>query len=1006
MQNTDDIKIIDLSSLAFMDEHEAVNALLKNTWLLDSMEGDIMKRAAEWTRQIRTSNIHNGIEGFLKTYGLDSKEGVALMCLAESLLRIPDNATADAMIRATFEGHEWSHYTASADSWLVSISSWGLLLSGKIIDFGNDGRKGVAHTLKNLVAKTGEPIIREALKQAMKFIGGQFVLSETIEEAFTASIPYSKKGYNFSYDMLGEGASSAQAKNYIESYMEAIEHIGKNIDKSRPLFAQPGISVKISALHPRYSLVKQQSVFSELYPSLKAIILRAKEVGISVAIDAEESSRLDIELKLFEELLGEPKFSGWNGIGFVLQAYQKRAFYIIDWLARQAIINKRIIPLRLVKGAYWDSEIKWAQLQGFESYPVFTRKEHTDLSYIACADKILSRQDAFYPQFATHNVRSASSIISLCERYGWEKGSFEFQRLYGMGEALHDILVKDYPSRIYAPIGRHKDLLAYLIRRLLENGANSSFVHLLADNKKTDEEILANPVESIKKGFASPALALPKDLYAAQRKNSTGIDFDNKAQLQKLLDGVAPFVAQPVAQIKDVDIKTMDIAIAKAKSAFQEWAAVATEERVKMLERAADIIEKKSHELIALCVCEAGKTLPDSVAEIREAADFCRYYAQQARTFVRPEYMPGPVGESNMLGLYPRGIFACISPWNFPLAIFIGQVAAALATGNCVIAKPAEQTPQIAAHAVEILYEAGIPRDVLQLLCGKGETIGAAIVAHKDISGIVFTGSLETAQHISLSLAGRKGAIIPLIAETGGQNCMVVDSSALLEQAVDDIIISAFGSAGQRCSSLRVLYVQQDIADELILLLSGAMQELKIGDPACADTDIGPVIDGQAQLMLLKHIELMKKTAKLVGFSRLPEGLSGFFVAPHAFEISGISNLEREIFGPVLHIIRFKSGELEKIIDDVNSTGYGLTFGVHSRIRGHVELLISKVKAGNIYVNRSMTGATVGVQPFGGEGLSGTGPKAGGPHYLARFLTERTTTINSAAIGGNIELLA
>lgn len=1006
MQNPDGISIIQLSAKAFMDEQAAVHKLLSSVEPLEFMEEDIMRRAAAWTKQIRTARSQHGIEEFLKTYSLNTAEGVALMCLAEALLRIPDAETADALIRDTFEGREWGHYTESSSSWLVSISSWGLLLTGKITDFGSDGRKGIVNTLKSLVARAGEPLIREALKQAMKFIGSQFVLAETIEEAISSGKNYTDKGYRFSYDMLGEGArNDKQSKNYIESYLSAIEQIGKNIDKTMPFFERPGISIKLSALHPRYILVKRGLVMQELLPRLKNIVQNAKEAGIAVAIDAEESSRLDIELLLFEELLKDQKLAGWNGIGFVLQAYQKRAFYIIDWLARQAKLHNRVIPLRLVKGAYWDSEIKWAQMQGLPSYPVFTRKEHTDLSYLACANKILSNHDFFYPQFATHNSRTISSIVSLGEKYGWQKGSFEFQRLYGMGEALHDILVKDFPSRIYAPIGRHKDLLAYLIRRLLENGANSSFVHLLADDSKSDAEILADPISVIKKGFSSPEIPLPKNLYASQRNNSAGIDFGNAEQLKKLQDGIAQFLEKPIATIKDADTKILQDTIFEAEKSFQEWSETSVNERAAILDCTADLIEKNAYELISLCIREAGKTQSDSVAEIREAADFCRYYAQQARTLMQPDKMVGPAGESNVLSLHPRGIFACISPWNFPLAIFMGQVAAALVTGNCVIAKPAEQTPQIAARAVEILYEAGIPRSVLHLVCGGGDTIGAALVANKNIAGVVFTGSLETAQLISLSLAKRGGAIIPFIAETGGQNCMVVDSSALLEQAVDDIIISAFGSTGQRCSSLRVLYVQEDIADELIGLLTGAMQELKVGDPAEADTDIGPVIDLQAQNMLLEHIKKMKNSAKLKGFTWMPMGLNGFFIPPHTFEISSIAELEHEIFGPILHIIRFKAGELEEVVDSVNSTGYGLTFGIHSRINDHIELLASKVKAGNIYVNRSMIGATVGVQPFGGEGLSGTGPKAGGPHYLLRFLNERTITINSAAIGGNVSLL-
>lgn len=1004
MQNSGDIKLSDISKIAFMDEDEAVKTLLERVAPLAYLEEDIFKRASSWTKQIRAAHGKHGVEEFLKTYSLNTSEGVALMCLAESLLRIPDAATADALIHSTFEGRHWENYIAGSESWVTSVSSWGLLLTGKIVDFGNDAHKGIAYTLKNLMARVGEPLIREALKQAMKFIGGQFVLAETIEDAFSHSEPYTDKGYSFSYDMLGEGArSDYQAKNYARSYLNAIEQIGNNSDKSKALFAASGISVKLSALHPRYHLTKRERVMQELLPRLKTIVLRAKEVGIAVAIDAEESSRLDIELMIFEELLKDPELAGWNGLGFVLQAYQKRAFYIIDWLAQQAKLHGRVIPLRLVKGAYWDSEIKWAQLLGLPSYPVFTRKEHTDLSYFACADKILTNREYFYPQFATHNARTAASIIALAEKYGWEKGSFEFQRLYGMGEALHDILVKDWPSRIYAPIGKHKDLLAYLIRRLLENGANSSVVHLLADNNKSDGEILADPVVASGK-ILGPAIPLPENLYGS-RKNSAGIDLGSDAQLKEMLAGVSAFAAKTISPARDADKKALESASGSAKKSFSEWAATATDERANIMERAADLIEENAHELIALCVREARKTLLDSVAEIREAADFCRYYAQQARVISKPEVMAGPVGESNVLSLQPRGIFACVSPWNFPLAIFMGQVAAALVTGNCVIAKPAEQTPAIAARAVEILYEAGIPKGVLHLLPGSGETIGAALVADKNIAGVVFTGSVATAQYIALSLAQRGDAIIPFIAETGGQNCMVVDSSALLEQAVDDIIISAFGSAGQRCSSLRVLYVQEDIAGELINLLAGALQELKIGDPGELDTDIGPVIDAQAHTMLTEHIETMKKSAKLQAVTPLPVGLNGFFVAPHAFEIKDISELKREIFGPVLHIIRFKSGELTKVAEAVNSTGYGLTFGIHSRINDHVNLLVSRVRAGNIYVNRSMIGATVGVQPFGGVGLSGTGPKAGGPHYLLRFLNEQTTTINSAAIGGNVALL-
>ena len=1002
---TPDISSMKISSLAFMDEELAMRALLARVEPLSAMEPAIMARAKQWTLQIREQGIGHGVEAFLHAYGLDTSEGVALMCLAEALLRIPDSSTADALIRDTFEGRDWDRYTGSADSWLVNMSSWGLLLTGKVVDFGQDAGRGVTKVLRNLVAKTGEPVIREALKKAMTLIGGQFVLGETVAQALKASQPYQKKSYRFSYDILGEGArSDAQAKFYVQSYREGIALIGKSVPKGTKLLEAPGISVKLSALHARYSLPKRDRVMNELLPRMKEILLCAKEAGIAVSIDAEEATRLDIEMQLFEQLLADPVFAGWNGIGFVVQTYQKRAFYLIDWLAQQAQAHKHVIPVRLVKGAYWDSEIKWAQLQGLPSYPVFTRKEHTDVSYLACADKILSYREAFFPQFATHNIRTVSSIVSLSEKYGWAKDGFEFQRLHGMGEAMHDKIVKDIPSRIYAPVGAHKDLLAYLIRRLLENGANSSFVHLLMDSSKSAEDILADPVAAAKSHATlyNPAIPLPGAMYGNARKNSAGSDLGNQAQLSGLLRNMAGFKDKKIVTMVDAN---SDTAVSTAHNAFPRWEATPVEQRCAILERAADLIEANGPELIALCCREAGKTIADGIAEIREAADFCRYYAQQARALFLPQSLTGPAGESNSLSMHPRGVIVCISPWNFPLAIFTGQVAAALATGNTVVAKPAEQTPAIAARAVELLYQAGIPKDVLQLAPGPGETVGAALVADLRVGGVVFTGSSETARIIAGSLVARGGPLVPLIAETGGQNCMVVDSSALHEQAVDDIVASAFGSAGQRCSALRVLFVQEDIADELLRLLAGAMRELQLGDPSQHDTDIGPVIDRESQAMLLAHIAQMQKTAKPIASTPLPAGLEGHFVAPHAFEIRDIRELKREIFGPVLHVIRFRNGTLAEVAEAINSTGYGLTFGVHSRIDDHIRLLVSRVRAGNIYVNRSMIGATVGVQPFGGEGLSGTGPKAGGPHYLLRFICERTTTINIAAIGGNVSLL-
>lgn len=993
--------LMSLSERAFMDESNAMRVLLAYVEDVASLEASIMDRAREWTKTIRKSGSGHGVEAFLSAYGLNTSEGVALMCLAEALLRIPDSATADSLIRDTFEGRNWGNYLGSADSWLVNLSSWGLLLTGKVIDYGQEAREGVLKSLKNMVGRMGEPVIREALRKAMRFMGAQFVLGETVGEALKHSNDYQQRGYRFSYDILGEGArSDAQALRYVESYREGIALIGSSMEGSS-LFERPGISVKLSALHPRYQLLQKDRVMVELLPRLKDILLNAKKANIAVSIDAEEASRLDIELILFERIMADADLAGWNGVGFVLQAYQKRAFYVIDWLAELARKHQRIIPLRLVKGAYWDSEIKMAQLLGLPGYPVFTRKEHTDVSYLACAKKILSHRGAFYPQFATHNARTVSSVMTLASRTGWSKGEYEFQRLHGMGEALHDLVVHDVPSRVYAPVGAHKDLLAYLIRRLLENGANSSFVHLLMDESKTPEEILADPVLQTKahSELYNLHIPLPVALYGNARKNSAGLDFGNVAALEALKVGLSKASALPVVREKN-----LQETIVQAQQAFPAWAGTPVEERAVILERAADLLEADLTTWMRLCAREAGKTLADGVAEVREAADFCRYYAAQARALFAPEALTSPTGEDNVLSLHPRGVFACISPWNFPLAIFIGQVVAALATGNTVIAKPAEQTPGIAQRAVETLHAAGVPKDVLHCVPGAGETVGAALVADLRIAGVVFTGGTDTAKRIASALASRLGPIVPLIAETGGQNCMVVDSSALPEQAVDDIITSAFGSAGQRCSALRVLFVQNDIADNLLQLLAGAMQELRVGDPLDPTTDIGPVIDAQAQTALLVHIEEMKRSARLIAQAPSPS-TQGHFVVPHAFEIANIDVLEREHFGPILHVIRFPSGGLPQVIEAINSTGYGLTFGIHSRIDEHIRLLASRVHAGNIYVNRSMIGATVGVQPFGGEGLSGTGPKAGGPHYLLRFVTERTTTVNSAAIGGNVRLL-
>jgi RHH-type proline utilization regulon transcriptional repressor/proline dehydrogenase/delta 1-pyrroline-5-carboxylate dehydrogenase len=997
--------ISSISALAFQDEAACVQHLLDATAPLAALENEIMPRARRYAEAIRAGGAGHGMEAFLHTYSLSTREGVALMCLAEALLRIPDAKTADQLIADTFDGRDFRTQAKDSESWLVSASSWGLLLAGTVVDFGAEPGRGITHTLKGLVGKASEPVVRSALRQAMRLIGSQFVLGETIESGIKAGSAWAKKGYRFSYDILGEGArSDAQSQHYIAAYHHAIAKVGEGAAE-QGLFSNPGISVKLSALHPRYSLNQRGRVLSELKPRLKEILLLAKKHHVAVSIDAEEANRLDIEMILFDELLAEPELAGWNGVGFVLQAYQKRAFHVIDFLAQLAHRHRRIIPLRLVKGAYWDSEVKHAQVMGLPGYPVFTRKEHTDLSYLACADKILANAQVFYPQFATHNARTIASIQALAERYKLTPSQFEFQRLHGMGEKLHDMLVADgYASRIYAPIGEHKDLLAYLIRRLLENGANTSFVNLLMDKNLPLEELLADP-RTASQPEAPPALPLPLHLYP-DRRNSAGIDTGYlhlreplERELARQCD-VAQRLGRPAEHSPQEAIQ----AVSQALAAFDSWSAQPAEARAAMLEKAADMLEAKRDELVALLVHEAGKTIADAISEVREAADFCRYYALHARCLLADaETLTGPTGETNRLSLHPRGVFIAISPWNFPLAIFIGQVAAALVTGNSVVAKPAEQTPIIARMAVQLLHQAGIPVDALQLVYGDGK-VGAALVADARIAGVVFTGSVEVAQHINRALAAKPGALVPLIAETGGMNAMVVDSSALLEAAVDDIVLSAFGSAGQRCSALRVLYVQEEIADSLLVLLKGAMAELNVGTPSQFAADIGPVIDADAKHMLEAHIARMKREARLIAAATASDD-TGHFVTPHAFEIASMSVLEKEVFGPVLHVVRFRSGELHKVASEINASGYGLTFGLHSRIDEHIRFFSRAIRAGNLYINRSMTGAVVGVQPFGGEGLSGTGPKAGGPHYLPKFLTERTTTVNVAAIGGNLELL-
>lgn len=992
----------EISQRAFADEVVCMEQLLAEMAPYEAVWGDIRNHAYTMIEKLRREGMGLSVEAFLQEYGLSSKEGVAVMCLAEALLRIPDRDTADRLIESTFDGADWEAHLGRSDSLFVNASSWGLLLTGKMLNFDKERKEGAGLLLSRLVHNTSEPVIREALRTAMRLVAAQFVLGETIEKSLKKAASFEKKGYCFSYDMLGEGARTAtQAEQYFESYRRAIREVGKSSKKDAALYERPSVSIKLTALHPRYEWVNRERVVAELLLKLKVLVSEARAARICVAIDAEEAARLDLELEVFRALFLDPEFANFSGIGFVLQAYQKRAIHVIDFLTALSQEAGKRMPIRLVKGAYWDSEIKLAQAEGLDDYPVFTVKAHSDISYMACARKLLSCPEHFFPQFATHNAITIASIIKVAGDV-----PFEFQRLYGMGEKLYEDLAGQYPCRIYAPIGEHKDLLAYLIRRLLENGANSSFVHLIMDKNIAIEELLEDPIAGVRDSGGRAAIVPPKYIYRDDRLNSCGISFGNRVQVTELYEALR--IPREIPEISDATLEQVDEAIAKADAASDGWDLMTASKRAELLEATADRLEANAGEAIYLCVKEAKKTVDDAVAELREAIDFCRYYAVQTRQlFSKPTVMDGPTGESNVLQLHGRGVFACISPWNFPLAIFLGQVTAALAAGNTVLAKPAEQTPAIAAFAVRMLHEAGVPDDVVQLVPGSGSEAGSALVKDERVAGVAFTGSTVTGKRIQRMLAERDGPIVPLVAETGGQNAMMVDSTALLEQVVDDVVHSAFGSAGQRCSALRVLYIHEDIADTFISLLDGAMQELQVGDSADFATDVGPVIDEEAQQRLVAHIEDMKQEAMLLATTPLKDEVAKVdsFVAPYAFEIQSIKQLAKEHFGPILHVIRYHPSKLDEVIADINATGFGLTFGIHSRIPVFYEAVCERVRAGNLYVNRGMTGATVGVQPFGGEGLSGTGPKAGSPYTLLRYATEKTVTVNTAAIGGNIELL-
>ncbi len=1029
-----------INELYLADETRCVDALLAQAKLDDRARAEIQARAKSLVETVRRNRVaKGGIEEFLRQYDLSSQEGMVLMCLAEAFLRIPDADTADKLIRDKIVNGKWSDHLGASPSLFVNASTWGLMLTGKLIELDQAVEKNVANYVAALAARLGEPIIRTAFRQAMRIMGHQFVMGRTIEEALKRAKDEDNRKFRHSYDMLGEAALTARdAERYFQAYSTAIDAIGSTVEKGADVFGAPSISVKLSALHPRYELAQHQRVMDELVPKLTALAERAKGYGMGLTVDAEESERLDLSLDIIEAVYRSPKLAGWEGFGLAVQAYQKRAIRVLDWLIAMARAGKRRIPVRLVKGAYWDSEIKRGQERGLDGYPVFTRKASTDVSYLACARKMLASRDALYPMFATHNAQTLSSVLQMA---GGDL-AFEFQRLHGMGEELYaEVVGPDklkLNCRVYAPVGSHEDLLPYLVRRLLENGANTSFVNRIIDEKVPVDAIVADPVAEVDALGVKPhpRIPLPKDIYGPWRPNSRGVNLADEQKLASLAVEMekafkrewiaAPIVGgkilsgkekpslnpvdnrEAVGIIREADDKVIREAVDVAVAAQPAWDATPAMERARILRKAADLFEAHTAELMALCVREAGKSIPDAVSEVREAVDYLRYYAERAEEdFGKPRAMPGPTGESNELWLQGRGVFVCISPWNFPLAIFTGQVAAALAAGNAVLTKPAEQTSLIGAQAVRLMHEAGIPGGVLNFIPGRGSVVGQHAVADARIAGVAFTGSTETAKTIHQTLANRDGIIPVLIAETGGQNCMLVDSSALPEQVVMDVVASAFNSAGQRCSALRVLFVQEEIADRVVEVLSGYMDELGMGDPAWLTTDVGPVIDKAAKQQLDEHKAWIKTQGKLIKEMAIPAALAhGTFVAPMAVELPTLDILKREVFGPVLHVIRYKAADLDKVIDSINRTGYGLTLGIHSRIDSQAQYIQRRIRVGNVYINRNMIGAVVGVQPFGGQGLSGTGPKAGGPHYMLRFATERTVTVNTAAVGGNASLLS
>ncbi|ENX01558.1 delta-1-pyrroline-5-carboxylate dehydrogenase [Acinetobacter sp. CIP 101934] len=1008
-------------------ESECVETLLEHSDISSELTDKIQSLAFDLAHSLRERKGSGGkagiVQGLLQEFSLSSQEGIALMCLAEALLRIPDTATRDLLIRDKINQGNWKEHLGQSQLMFVNAAAWGLMLTGKLME--TPQQKNLSSLLTGLLARSGRGIIRKAVDVAMRMMGEQFVTGETIDEALKNAERLEEKGFQYSYDMLGEAAlTDPDAERYYQDYQNAIHAIGQ-ASTDKDVYNGPGISIKLSALHPRYQRSQMDRVNDELYSKVLNLAVLAKKYNIGLNIDAEETERLEISLELLERLCFEPTLNDWKGIGFVIQAYQKRCFYVVDYIIDLAKRSQKRLMIRLVKGAYWDSEIKKAQIEGMADYPVFTRKVHTDLSYIACARKLLAEPDYIYPQFATHNAQTVATIYQLANPERYYAGQYEFQCLHGMGEPLYENVVGDkaagklgIPCRIYAPVGNHETLLAYLVRRLLENGANTSFVNRIADKSLKVEDLIENPRQTIIKtaqqenvlGAKHPHIPYPQDLYGT-RINSSGLDLANDAELNALNEVAATLadtqfqaaamgtafsepdtsntvqVINPaqhqdvVGTVYEATTEQAEIALIQAANAQHFWANLPKDERAAYLNKAAELMQQRLLPLMVLLSREAGKTYANAIAEVREAIDFLRYYAGQMSD------LPGNVH------IQPLGTVLCISPWNFPLAIFTGQISAALVAGNTVIAKPAEQTPLIAAQAVQILWEAGIPQDVLQLLPGRGETIGAQLSQDSRIQGIMFTGSTEVAKILQKTVAKRLnqfGESVTLIAETGGQNAMIVDSSALTEQVVLDVVNSAYDSAGQRCSALRVLCVQEDNLDTVRHMLKGAMQQLRVGNPVLLKTDIGPVIDADAQQNIQKHIDQMRskghKVHQLMFNQDASELAQGTFIPPTLIELPNLNDLEREVFGPVLHLISYKAGQLPQLLDQINSKGYGLTMGLHTRIDETMQTVISKAHVGNLYINRNIVGAVVGVQPFGGEGLSGTGPKAGGPLYIYRLM--------------------